>query len=308
MIHVDFKILVFIAAARHLNFTRAAKELNISQPAVSKNIHELEVQAGRNLFERNGHRLALSETGQMLLGHALRLTSVYEEMNTELEMLDGVLAGELRLGASTTLSNYILPQILTAFHMSYPKVGLKIFHGNSRDIEGLLSKKIIDLGIVEGLSDNLSMKYESFLKDEVVLVTRKGNPKLMGREILSPQHLLEFEYVLREQGSGTNDVVREALVAIGIDWQDLYVKVFLASVESIKSFLRETDCFSFISIHAIANELQSGELEVVEVENLRIDRDFYFMRPHGVMGYLPETFKRFALKRFSKHGIFCLKD
>jgi len=304
MINVDFKILVFIAAARHLNFTRAAKEMNISQPAVSKNIHELEIQAGRNLFERKGHKLFLSEAGRLLLEHATRITSIYDELNGKLGLLDGLLTGELRVGASTTLSHYILPQITAAFHLAHPNVRLKVFHGNSRNIEDLLLDRTIDLGVVEGLSDNLSMKYEVFLKDEVVLVTRKGNPKLKGREQLAPQHLLEFEYVLREQGSGTNDIIREAVTAMGIEWQDLYVKVYLASTEGIKNFLLKTDCLSFISIHAISKELQSGELEVIEVDDLRIDRNFFFVWPHGVIGSLPESFRRFAQQRFAKNGVF----
>jgi len=304
MIHVDFKILVFISAARNLNFTRAAKEMNISQPAVSKNIQELEAQAGRNLFERSGHRLTLTEAGQLFLKHAIRLTSIYETLNGELGLLDGVLLGELRLGASTTLSHYILPEILAEFHLSFPSINVKVLHGNSRKIEELLSDKTIDLGVVEGLSDNSSMKYETFLKDEVVLVTRKGNPKLKGKDTLSPKQLMNLEYVLREEGSGTNDVIQKAVTLVGIDWHSLYVKVHLASTESIKNFLLKTNCFSFLSVHAISKELQSGELEIVDVENLSMERNFYFVRPHGVIGHLPEAFRRFAYQRFEKNGIF----
>lgn len=308
MINVDFKLLVFISAAKHLNFTRAAKEMNISQPAVSKNIQELETQAGRNLFERAGHRISLTEAGELFLVHAMRLTSIYETLNGELGLLDGVLLGELRLGASTTLSHYILPEILADFHLSFPSISIKVLHGNSRKIEELLLDKIIDLGVVEGLSDNPSMKYETFLKDEVVLVTRRGNPKVSGKEMLSPKQLLNLEYVLREEGSGTNEVIRKAVTAVGIDWHALYVKVYLASTESIKNFLLKTDCFSFLSLHAITKELQSGELEIIEVDRLSIDRNFYFVRPHGVIGHLPEAFRRFAYQRFTKNGMLYRED
>jgi len=304
MIHVDFKILVFIEAARLLNFTRAAKEMHISQPAVSKNIQELEQQAGRNLFERNGQRLALTEAGQLMLVHALKLTAIYEDLNCELGMLDGVLSGELRLGSSTTLSHFILPAILAQFHLAFPNINLKVLHGNSRTIEELLLDKTIDLGVVEGLSDNSSLKYEAFLKDEVVLVTRKGNPKLGGSESITVEQLLDFEYVFREQGSGTNDVIRKTITAAGIEWQRLHVKVYMASTESIKNFLLRTDCFSFLSIHAICKELYNGELQVVEVENLSMERNFYFVRPHGVIGQLPKAFRRFAYQRFVKNGVF----
>src|SRR5690606_15321141 len=109
MINVDFKILVFISAAKHLNFTRAAKEMNISQPAVSKNIQELEVQAGRNLFERSGHRLILTEAGQLFLDYAMQLTSIYATLNGELGLLDGVLLGDrksTRLNSSHVKISY----------------------------------------------------------------------------------------------------------------------------------------------------------------------------------------------------------
>lgn len=304
MINVDFKILVFISAARHLNFTRAAKEMNISQPAVSKNIQELESQAGHSLFTRSGHSLILTNAGKLFLEHAMRVRAAYGELNCELDMLDGVLSGELRLGASTTIAHFILPEIVAAFHLAYPDIRLKVYHGNSRKIEDLIADKTIDLGFVEGLSDNQCMKYETFVKDEVVLVTRKGNPKVaVGKSIL-PKRLLDFEYVFREQGSGTNDILRKSFPQIGIDDQHLYSKVYLSSTESIKNFLLKTDCFSFLSIHAVSKELQSGELEMVEVEEFRLERNFYFVHPHGVVGHLPKAFRKFCYERFVKNGLF----
>ncbi|WP_246229229.1 LysR substrate-binding domain-containing protein [Sphingobacterium shayense] len=304
MINVDFKILVFISAARHLNFTRAAKEMNISQPAVSKNIQELESQAGRNLFERSGHRLGLTKAGALFLEHALKITAVYQNFNCELGLMEGILSGELRLGASTTLAHFILPDIIAAFHLAFPNITLNVLQGNTRNIEDFLINHTIDLGVVEGLSDNVAMKYETFLKDEIVLVTRRENPKIIPGQSIDTAQLLDLEFVLREQGSGTNDVIRRAVTNAGISWQDLHVKVHLASTESIKSFLRKTDCFSFLSVYAIHKEIQNGELVVVEVENLCMDRSFYFVRPHGVIGHLPEAFRRFSMTHYAKNGIF----
>lgn len=304
MIHIDFKLLVFVSAAKNLNFTRAAKEMNISQPAVSKNIQDLEQQAGRNLFERNGHRLALTEAGHKLLTYALRIQGLYEDLNAELKSLDGILSGELRLGASTTLSHFILPEILAEFHLAFPNIGLQVYHGNTHAVEDWLLDKTIDLGLVEGLSDHISMKYETFLKDEVVLVTRQNNPKVKGKESISTNDLLGLEYVFREQGSGTIDIIRRGLHHAGIDWQKLYVKVHLASTESIKNFLLKTDCFSFLSIHAIAKEVQQGDLRVIDVDGFSMERNFYFVHPYGVIGQVPEAFRRFAFQQFEKNGIF----
>jgi DNA-binding transcriptional LysR family regulator len=300
MIAIDFKMSVFIAAARHLNFSKAAQDLNISQPAVSKNIHELELQAGRNLFERNGNRLLLTETGQMLLNYAQQLSGIYEQLNDNLGILNGKAAGELRLGASTTISHYIIPEILADFHTQFPLIRIKTLHGNSRQVEEWLQQKEIDLGIVEGLSDNVSMKYEEFLKDELVLVTRFGNPKIKTNTAVNPELLREFDFVLREQGSGTNEVIRKALMKIGIGMHELNVKVILASTESIKNFLLTTDCFSFLSIHAITKELKNNELQIVELNDFEIERYFFFVHPQGVIGRLPESFRRFAVGRVGR--------
>lgn len=300
MITIDFKIEVFLTAARHLNFTKAAQELNISQPAVSKNIHELELQTGTNLFERSGSRLlSLTAAGQVLLHHARQLSSVYEELNGHLELLAGRNTGEIRLGASTTLSHYVIPQIIVDFHTALPNISIKTLHGNSRQIEEWLLDKTIDLGIVEGLTDNVAMKYESFMKDEIVVVTRVGNPKVR-EKTLPPAALKDLEFVLREQGSGTNDIIRKALAGVGMEWQDLKVKVIMASTESIKSFLLRTDCFSFLSVHAITAELSKGELQVIDLKDFEILRDFYFVHPQGVIGRIPDTFRQFSIRRFSR--------
>jgi DNA-binding transcriptional LysR family regulator len=299
MINIDFKMAVFFAAVKHLSFTKAAQELNISQPAVSKSIHEFEILAGKSLFERNGNRLMVTEAGQLIYKYAQELNTVYEQINEGLDMLDGKISGDLRLGASTTLSNYIVPNILADFHAAYPATQIKVLHGNSQQVEQWLAEKTIDLGILEGLSNNSSLKYEAFLKDELVLVARQSNSKIKGRDFIKPKELLDLEFVIREQGSGTNDVLRKALLQIGVNWHDLDIKVILASTESIKNFLLHSDCVAYLSIYSIMKELKSGELKVVDIEGFEVKRDFFFVHPQGVINRLPEVFFKFAKKKFS---------
>jgi DNA-binding transcriptional LysR family regulator len=299
MINIDFKMAVFFAAVKHLSFTKAAQELNISQPAVSKSIHEFEILAGKSLFERNGNRLMVTEAGQLIYKYAQELNTVYEQINEGLDMLDGKISGDLRLGASTTLSNYIVPNILADFHAAYPATQIKVLHGNSQQVEQWLAEKTIDLGILEGLSNNSSLKYEAFLKDELVLVARQSNSKIKGRDFIKPKELLDLEFVIREQGSGTNDVLRKALLQIGVNWHDLDIKVILASTESIKNFLLHSDCVAYLSIYSIMKELKSGDLKVVDIEGFEVKRDFFFVHPQGVINRLPEVFFKFAKKKFS---------
>ena len=112
----DFRLQVFQAVAKRLNFTKAAPELYITQPAVTRHIHELERHFKIKLFDRNGSRIVLTQAGDILLQHTEKLFAVYRNMEFEMNSLSLQHSGRLRLGASTTIAQYILPPVLAAFH------------------------------------------------------------------------------------------------------------------------------------------------------------------------------------------------
>lgn len=116
---MDFRLKVFHSVATNLSFTKASKELFISQPAISKHIHELEVQYKTPLFDRVGSRIGLTHAGELLLSHTKQLLAAYRQMDFEMNLLTDNFAGELRLGASTTISQYVLPPILASFIRSF---------------------------------------------------------------------------------------------------------------------------------------------------------------------------------------------
>jgi len=287
----DFRLKVFYTAATQLNFTKAAAELFISQPAVSKNIQELEQQIGQTLFERNGSRLTLTAAGEVLFKHAHSIIDQYNSASYELSRLKGETSGILKLGASTTISHYIIPLILANFHKHYEGVHIQVAHGNTQQVEDWLVHKSIDLGIIEGLVHNTNLKYTPLFKDEIVLVTRTSNA--IG-DSLTLNRLKCLDFIMREAGSGTNDVIAKHLKAKGMEIHDLQVSIHLASTESMKQFLLHSDSFAFLSIHAIRRELQEGVLKIIDIEELDIERNFLFVHPHGSISGLPDLFMRFA--------------
>lgn len=289
----DFRLKVFYVAATQLNFTKTAAELFISQPAVSKNIQELEQQIGHTLFERKGSRLSLTPAGTLLLKHSHIIIEQYNKASYDLSILKGETAGSLKLGASTTISHYIIPLILANFHRHYEGIHIQVAHGNTQQVEEWLTDNKIDLGIIEGLNQNRSMKYTPLFNDEIVLVTRAGNP-LARREMISIENLRELDFVMREAGSGTNDVIAKCLKAKGFETQDLQISINLASTESIKQYLLHSSSFAFLSVHAIIREIQGGFLKVIDIEDFSIERSFFFIHPHGVVADLPNLFMRFA--------------
>ncbi|GGC06393.1 MULTISPECIES: LysR substrate-binding domain-containing protein [Dyadobacter] len=291
----DFRLQVFQAVATRLNFTRAASELFISQPAVTKHIHELESQLKIKLFERDGSKITLTQAGQLLLVHTKQILEAYRNLEFDINALAGRHSGILRLGASTTLAQYVLPPILAAFHNKLPDVQVTLTVNNTEQIEQLLQNKIIDLGVIEGYSKNTAIRYSEFLKDEIVLVSSLKNTFVKSGSIL-PQQLKEIPLLLREPGSGTLEVIGHALKAAGMSLSDLKSEMQLGGSESIKLYMLHSDCMALLSIHAVLKELQNKECYIVDIEGLNIERYFYFTQLHGQQEALPELFMKFACR------------
>ncbi|WP_433830610.1 LysR family transcriptional regulator [Flavobacterium anhuiense] len=286
---MDFRLKVFYTVALRLNFTKAATELYITQPAVSKHIQELEETYKTKLFERNGSKIALTPAGKILLKYTKSIFDIYREIDFEMSSFNKERQGLLRLGASTTISQYIISPVLASFHQKQKDIKVNLLNGNTEQIENALINKEIEIGIVEGQSKNQSIKYIPFLKDELVLVCNSKNPLVKQNEI-SVNDLKSMKFITRERGSGTLEVIEFALKKAGLKFNDLQIEMQLGSTESIKSYLLNSDCFAFMSIHAVSKELKNKELIVLDVEELSIERYFYIITLQGKSDSLTELF------------------
>ncbi|RIV18411.1 LysR family transcriptional regulator [Fibrisoma montanum] len=295
---LDFRLKVFYTVAKRLSFTKAAAELFITQPAVSKHIHELEQQLSTALFERKGNQISLTPAGQITLRHAETILATYRQLEYDLNALKGQYAGLLRLGASSTVAQYVIPPVLARFHQQYADVNVSLLNGNTQQIEHELLNKDIELGIVEGRTRHHDIRYTSFVQDEIVLVVRADHP-LAGRDEISLDELKAQPLLLRERGSGTLEVIEYALRQVGVRLTDLTVEMYLGSTESIKAYLTQSPCLALVSVYAVKNELQAGVLRVLDVQGLTIRRDFYAIQLQGANEQLAETFLRFARRHYA---------
>ncbi len=286
---MDFRLKVFYTVALRLNFTKAATELYITQPAVSKHIQELEETYKTKLFERNGSKIALTPAGKILLKYTKSIFDIYREIDFEMSSFNKERQGLLRLGASTTISQYIISPVLASFHQKQKDIKVNLLNGNTEQIENALINKEIEIGIVEGQSKNQSIKYIPFLKDELVLVCNSKNPLVKQNEI-SVNDLKSMKFITRERGSGTLEVIEFALKKANLKLTDLQIEMQLGSTESIKSYLLNSDCFAFMSIHAVSKELKNKELIVLDIEQLAIERYFYIITLQGKSDSLSELF------------------
>lgn len=292
---MDFRLKVFYTVATRLSFTKASVALFITQPAVSKHIQELEESYKIKLFDRTGSKISLTPAGEKLLKHTKSIFEIYREIDFDMGALINEQRGILRIGASTTISQYIIPPILARFHQEMQGINVNLRNGNTEQIESALLNKEIEIGIVEGQSKNKAIKYTPFLKDELVLVCSSTNT-FVNKEEITKQDLLELRFLLREQGSGTLEVIEHALKPLKIKISDLTVEMQLGSTESIKSYLMNSNCVAFISIHAIQNELKNNELVLLDVDNLTMERYFYIISLQGKTDALSDLF----IKNISK--------
>ncbi|WP_449398637.1 LysR family transcriptional regulator [Chryseobacterium wanjuense] len=289
----DFRLKVFHTVAKRLNFTKASQELYITQPAVTKHIKEIENYFKIKLFDRNGTKINLTPAGETLLNYTEQLFSVYQNMEFEMNASTQNKSGTLRLGASTTASQYLLPPILASFHHKFRAVRVQLFTGNTEQIEEALQNKIIDCGIIEGKSRNTVFRYKPFVKDELVLVAKNGHP-LSRKSSVKVQDLLKYSFLMREPGSGTREVISHALKNAGIKIYDLDTEMQLDSSESIKLYLLNSEALAFLSVYAIFKELKNNEFTIIDVKGLTIERQFSFIQSHGSAESLADFFMNFA--------------
>nr|WP_294899605.1 LysR family transcriptional regulator [uncultured Pedobacter sp.] len=289
----DFRLKVFYTVARRLNFTKAAQELYISQPAVTRHIHELEGAFKLQLFERNGNKIILTPAGQTLLSYTDRVFELYRDMEFEMNILAEQYSGVLRIGASSTIAQYVIPPILADFHQKFKDVKVHLVTGNTEQVEQALLNKDIELGIIEGRSKNPRLNYQEFIKDELVLVLN-AQENFIKKETIKIEELQKYPFLIRETGSGTLEVIAHALNKHQIKIDDLNIEMQLGSIESIKSYLLHSPCVAFVSIHAIIKELKHNELRIIDVKNLSIERPFYFIEAQGQVNALSKLFIKFA--------------
>jgi DNA-binding transcriptional LysR family regulator len=261
---------VFAAVVEQRGFSRAARAIHLSQPAVSKAVRGLERRAGMPLVERGGRGLRLTEAGEMLYDHARRIFAVERAAEEELRARRGMEAGALRVGASTTVANYLLPPLLAEFARRHPGVELRVTSANTRQVARALLAWELDVALVEGPVADERIVAAPWRDDELVMVAAPAHP-LARRASVAAAELMEHRMLVREPGSGTREVVEAALAAAGVAPRST---IELGSTEAIKEAVAAGLGIAAVSRVALRDELALGRLVVLTVDGLEIRRSF----------------------------------
>ncbi|HFU77711.1 MAG TPA: LysR family transcriptional regulator [Epsilonproteobacteria bacterium] len=261
----QMEIFLNVVASGHL--TNVAKEMHLSQSAISMSIKELESILGRPVFDRINKKLVLNEVGRAF--HK-EIDPIYKKLSDiEYEFKNSENKGMIRVGASTTIVDYLMPSIICSYMSSYPDVKITLKEGNTQDIANMIQEGSIDIGFVEGFVAGSDIIKEKIGVDELLIVTENEN--IANAAPVYIDELASMRWVLREEGSGTREVFLD-YIKEKVD--DLNVFLELGHTESIKSILKNRECLTCISKISVDKELQEGKLFQVPVKNFECKRDF----------------------------------
>ncbi|NOZ47910.1 MAG: LysR family transcriptional regulator [Chlorobi bacterium] len=289
----NFRLKVFLTVAKRLSLTKAAEELFISQPAVSKHINAIEKEFKIKLFERKGNKIYLTHAGEILLEYAKKIENLYNKLDFEISALNNIKKGNLNIGASTTMTQYIIPPLLASFHHKFKNIRVNLINGNTEQIENALLNSQIDIGIIEGHAKRREFKYIKFLKDEIVLIANSTHHLVKKGEI-NVEKLKEYPLLLREEGSGTLDVIKFHLSKLNLKLSDFNIEMNFGSTEGIKNYIRNSKALALLSVYSVLNELKGGEFAIIDLKDIEMSRYFHFIKAEGQNDELSELFIRFA--------------
>jgi DNA-binding transcriptional LysR family regulator len=294
----DRRLQVFHAVAKHLSFTKAGEALFMTQPAVTFQIRQLEEHFNTRLFDRSQGRIALTPAGRMALEYAERILGLSAELDTRLKEIGGQMAGPLLIGASTTIAEYLLPQVLGEFKSRYPSVVPRLFVANSEAVQARIAERTLDLGFIEGDSHLPSLGADVCGDDELQVICAPTHP-LAQLSSATPKTLTEHAYISREPGSGTREVIDHYLHKAGVSPDSMQVVMELGSPEALKGLVATGLGFAIMSRATVTKETQIGQVVCVPLAP-RLTRNLSVVYPkERFHSRLVNSFVQFTKERFT---------
>lgn len=265
---------VFLAVVESSSFSRGAEATFITQSTVSQHISALEQEMGIRLLDRTARGALPTEAGKILLNHARRIVAEMRGIPPAINRFKGLEDVSLTVGASNIPGDYMIPEALPSLLRRFPRLAITVLQGDSRDVLEKIAREEVEIGVVGGRFSNDVHTFTPLGRDRIILIAGQGHP-WYGRVSVALEELRGQPLISREQGSGTEKTVREALSAVGFDPDYLNVKVTLGSNEGVKHAVANCIGITFISELSVRNELERGELFALKIPELEITRQFY---------------------------------
>lgn len=272
---INNTLKIFVTVVEHKSLSRAAEELYLSHPTVSLQIQSLEEEIGEKLVDSTSNHLELTQSGEIYYAYAKQILHLHDKAKQEIKQISNVLTGSLKVGASYTIGEYILPFVVAEFAAHYPKVEIETSIANTREIFQAVQANHLDFALVEGEVNHSDIKVRALIEDEIILVVPYQHP-LARLPIVTSEHLQDQVWILRESGSGTRAFSDKLIKEWGINVRKSYI---FGSGQAVKQAVTAGLGIALVSRWIVRKELSAKELKSIRIKGKRLTRSLYLIGP-----------------------------
>lgn len=259
---------IFVTVCETGSTTAAGEKLHIAQPSISLAISELEDYYGIKLFDRIAKRLYITEAGKKFLQYATHIVGFFEEMEREIKNFDAT--GIIRIGASITIGNYLLPGYITRFKKIHPQMDVKVIIDNSEKIQQYILSNQIDIGLIEGIVYSPYIAEHKFRDDELVMVCGNAHP-FANQKNVEISKLQNESFILRESGSAGREIFDSTMTSLGIKilpaWESTSTQAIIRAVQANLGI-------SVLPYLLVKDSLNRKEISQFQIDGIRFQRSF----------------------------------
>ncbi|MDN4074845.1 LysR family transcriptional regulator [Fictibacillus terranigra] len=270
--HYD-ALKTFVTLAEVKNFTKTAEILLMSQPSVSLHVKNLEKEFQTTLFLRSPKLLQITPTGEILYDRAKRMITIYEQTRQDILEHHNSIKGVLKIGASFTIGEYILPALLIDLQKEYPELELQVLIGNTDEIVKSVRMYQVDIGLIEGQTNEKELSVHAFMEDELFIVS-SNHHELAHKQEVTVSDLQSQPWVTREVGSGTREYLNHVIRSNGLKVKSLLT---ISSNQGIKETIIKGEGLSLLSRSVIERDVQHNNLTMIKLKNKSFNRTLSYI-------------------------------
>ncbi|MFE4075836.1 LysR family transcriptional regulator [Peribacillus sp. YIM B13477] len=289
----------FVTLVEVKNFTKTAEILLMSQPSVSLHIKKLEEEFQTKLFLRSPKFLKVTLTGEILYDRAKQMITIYEQTRQDIQEHDKSIKGELKIGASFTIGEYILPSLLIDLQEEYPELELQVIIGNTEEIVQAVRLYKVDIGLIEGQTNEKELSVHPFMQDELFIVS-SNNHELANKDVVEITDLHDQAWVTREVGSGTREYLNHVIRSNGLKIKSILT---ISSNQGIKeTLIKNGSGLALLSRSVIERDVQNKIISIIQVKDESFNRTLsYVYSPimkdkKNVKTFITELNKKWPMK------------
>ena len=270
---LDFRIETFLCVCKYRSYTKAAIELKMTQPGVSQHIKYLENYYGDKLFCYSNRSLNLTKAGAEL--KEAMISVKHDNMHLKKKIMDRTTKlNSLKLGATLTIGEFIMPLKIADYIKKTPNAQIEFTIANTKELLTLLDDGVIDFAIVEGYFQKSEYEYITVSNEKYVLICAEDYPL---KNISSFKDLFEHNLIVREDGSGTKEILERYLSDKGYSFSDFFSMSTIGSIQVIKKLVENKCGISFMYEIAVKKELKEGKIRTVNVPDFNMYHEFNFI-------------------------------